>query len=143
MDKPKRSKYYPIHNCDWIRVKYGTLDKNHPDIIFIRARTRVKSDHTKQSYSKETRSIKNTFKKSVLQRLSPYRNVFNENYIANLELSDMGLAVNKSSVLKYDIYLKPKNVVDIYEYNDTVSALTLSINNDIMDSLRRNNIMLA
>ena len=143
MDKPKRSKYYPINNCDWMRVKYGTLDKNHPDIIFIRARTRVKSDHTKQSYTKETRSIKNSFKKSVLKTLSGYHGTFNENYIANMELSDIGLAVNRSSVLKYDIYLKPKIVTDIYEYNDIVSSLALSINNGIMDSLKRNNIELA
>lgn len=126
-----------------MKVKYGTLDRDNPDIIFIRARTRVKSDHTKQSYSKEVRTINNAFKRAVGKTMPVFGDVFAQGHIANLELSDIGLAANKTSVLKYDIYLKPIVRKELSEYINQINPLTAEINAVIKATLDSCHIMLA
>lgn len=143
MEKKPRSKYFKITDTPWMSVKYGALDKDSPDIIFIRARTRVMSDHTKQTYYKEVRAIKSTFRRAVQQVLSSFASTFNETYLAGLELSEVGLAANKSSVLKYDIYLKPRVKADLKKYNSEISAISKIINKVIKISLDKCHIELV
>lgn len=143
MDKKPRSKFFKITDTPWMSVKYGTLDKDNPDIIFIRARTRVMSDHTKQTYYKEVRAIKSAFGRSVSQVLSAYTAMFSENFLAELELSEIGLAANKSSVLKYDIYLKPRVKSDLKQFEEQIREISKIINNVIKISLDKCHIELV
>ena len=143
MDKKPRSKFFKITDTPWMSVKYGALDKDNPDIIFIRARTRVKSDHTKQTYYKEVRAIKSAFGKSVSQVLSTYKTMFSENFLAELELSEIGLAANKSSVLKYDIYLKPRVKSDLKQFEEQIREISKIINKVIKISLDKCHIELV
>lgn len=143
MEKKQRARYFPVSSTDWMKAKYGALDKDNPEIIFIRARTRVKSDHTKPSYTKEVRTIINAFEKIVAKTVPMFDGVFAQYYIANLELSDIGLAANKTSVLKYDIFLKPKEKMELSEYANHINPLTASVNSVIKSTLDSCHIMLV
>ena len=143
MNKKQRARYFPVSSTDWMKTKYGALDKDNPDVIFIRARTRVKSDHTKQSYWKEVRTINNAFLRAVSLSVGQLNNAFSPGHLALLELSDIGLATNNTSVLKYDIFLKPKEKKNLSEYITDVTALTSAVNAVIKTSLDSCHIMLA
>jgi len=143
MEKKQRARYFPVSATDWMKTKYGSLDKDNPDVVFIQARTRVKSDHTKQSYWKEVRTIDKSFQIAVSSSINMLRDIFAEGYIATIELSDIGLATNKTSVLKYEIFLKPKRKRKLSEYITEITALTSAVNAAIKTSLDLCHIMLA
>lgn len=143
MEKKQRARYFPVSTTDWMKTKYGALDKDNPDVIFIRARTRVKSDHTKQSYWKEVRTINNAFIRAVSSSVNMLNDTFYPSHLAVIELSDIGLATNKTSVLKYDIFLKPKEKKNLSEYATEITALTSAVNAVIKDFLDLCHIMLA
>lgn len=143
MEKKQRARYFPVSATDWMKTKYGALDKDNPEVVFIQARTRVKSDHTKQSYWKEVRTINNSFLRSVSLSINQLKDYFAEEHLALFELSDIGLASNKTSVLKYEIFLKPKEKKKLSEYITEITALTSSVNAAVKTSLDLCHIMLA
>lgn len=138
----RTAKEYKLGTIDGIgiNVKYGTLDKNNPEIIYIRCKGGIKPNEDKKDYSEEIMSLKEDFLFSVKEIInnSP---LFNNKHICSIEVSD-GISPRKTSRLKYDVFLKPKIKKEISEYKEDIIDIVKSFNSVVLQLLIDRNIHL-
>lgn len=112
-----------------IKIKYGTLDKNNPEIIYIRSKARITPTIKKKDYNDSVSIIKKEFIKNVKTIVKSYSK-FEGKHICSLEMSDNGIAFGKKSYIKYDVYVKPKEIKKIDEYENDIKNMISDV--DIM-----------
>ena len=137
----RKSKQIKINIMDNLSVKYGTLDKNLPTVLFIRFKGKIISTSIKNDFSKEVVELKEDFNKIVKNNISNYCNIFDCNkYICNIDVSEKGVTYKKGSYIKFDIFLKPLEPKDIFYYESTITSLSKEINNEIINTLNKLNL---
>ena len=122
-----------------IRSKYGTLDKNNPEILYIRSRATITPVIKKKDFSENIIEIKRIFEKNVKTVILNSK-AFEDKYICSIEMSENGIAFGKKSHVKYDIYVKPKTNKTIEEYSDDIQTIAYLFNQNLLQSLTENNI---
>lgn len=122
-----------------IKTKYGTLDKNNPEILYIRSRATVTPTISKKDFSEDISNIKKSFEKNV-KTVMFKSDVFEDKYICSIEMSENGIAFGKKSHMKYDVYVKPKINKTIDEYISDVQSIVYCFNQNITELLTKNNI---
>lgn len=122
-----------------IKSKYGTLDKNNPEILYIRSRAIITPVIKKKDFSEDIALIKKEFEKNI-KRIILNSNIFENKHICSIEMSENGIAFSKKSHMKYDIYVKPKENKLLEEYFDDVKNLVYVFNQNLSELLTKNNI---
>jgi hypothetical protein len=122
-----------------IKSKYGTLDKNNPEILYIRSRATITPVIKKKDFSENIISIKKHFEKNVKNIIYSSNN-FEDKYICSIEMSENGISFNKKSHVKYDIYVKPKNNKNLEDYSNDIQTLTYQFNQTLANLFTENNI---
>jgi hypothetical protein len=135
----RTTKEYKLNNNVKIKTKYGTLDKNNPEILYIRSRATITPEIKKKDFSEDIALIKRIFEKNV-KTIIFESNVFENKHICNIEMSENGIAFGKKSHVKYDIYIKPKISKKLEEYKNDVIDLVCLFNQNLSQSLTENNI---
>lgn len=137
-----RSNYrkYNIDAEPWIKVTCAAFNHLNPESIIIRAKAHVVSDHTKPDYSEEVYIVNSCFNKTLHTLISETNGVFSKQNLSFIELSPTGLANNKSSTLKYDIFLKPLKQLTIDEYLNYVTTFVNALNKVLKMTLDSVNI---
>ena len=136
MNSKRTSKQYYIINEKRIRIKYGTMDKNDPSVIFIRAKGDIKPYIKKTSYTNDVKELKECFKNMVRDHIISNENLFTKRWICNVEITDKGLAYNKHAHLRYEVFIVPETKKPIEEYETVFSERANKINNSISDYLK-------
>lgn len=122
-----------------IKSKYGTLDKNNPEILYIRSRAIITPVIKKRDFSEDIALVKKEFEKNI-KRIILNSNIFENKHICSIEMSENGIAFGKKSHMKYDIYVKPKENKLLEEYFDDVKNLVYVFNQNLSELLTKNNI---
>lgn len=122
-----------------IKSKYGTLDKNNPEILYIRSRAIITPVIKKKDFSEDIALVKKEFEKNI-KRVILNSNIFENKHICSIEMSENGIAFGKKSHMKYDIYVKPKENKLLEEYFDDVKNLVYVFNQNLSELLTKNNI---
>ena len=122
-----------------IKSKYGTLDKNNPEILYIRSRAIITPLIKKKDFSEDIALVKKEFEKNI-KRIILNSNIFENKHICSIEMSENGIAFGKKSHMKYDIYVKPKENKLLEEYFDDVKNLVYVFNQNLSELLTKNNI---
>lgn len=122
-----------------IKSKYGTLDKNNPEILYIRSRAIITPVIKKKDFSEDIALVKKEFEKNI-KRIILNSNIFENKHICSIEMSENGIAFGKKSHMKYDIYVKPKENKLLEEYFDDVKNLVYVFNQNLSELLTKNNI---
>ena len=137
-----RSNYrkYKIDAEPWIKVTCAAFNYLNPEVFIIRAKVHVVSDHKKTNYGEDVYIVNTSFKKALNTLISETNGLFSEQNLYNIELSPTGLANNKSSTLKYDIYLKPMKQLTMEEYLNYVTAFVNALNKTLKMTLDSVNI---
>lgn len=136
MLKMRKSKQINLDCIEELSAKYGTMDKNSPDVLYIRAKGRITPLLNKSDYSKDVTKLKNKFNTVVENNIEKFKDYFdNEKYIYSIDISEKGISFKKGSYIKFDIYVKPKEKKDIIEYNDIISDFLININNELKQIL--------
>lgn len=136
MLKMRKSKQINLNCIEELSAKYGTMDKNSPDVLYIRAKGRITPLLNKSDYSKDITKLKNKFNTVVENNIEKFKDYFdNEKFIYSIDISEKGISFKKGSYIKFDIYVKPKEKKDIIEYNDIISDLLININNELKQIL--------
>lgn len=136
MLKMRKSKQINLDCIEELSAKYGTMDKNSPDVLYIRAKGRITPLLNKSDYSKDITKLKNKFNTVVENNIEKFKDYFdNEKFIYSIDISEKGISFKKGSYIKFDIYVKPKEKKDIIEYNDIISDLLININNELKQIL--------
>lgn len=136
--KSKQIKLYIMNN---LSVKYGTLDKNSPDVLFIRFKGKIIPTIIKNDYSKEIVELKTEFNSVVKNVILNYCDIFDCNrYLCNMEVSEKGITFKKGSYIKFDIFLKPNEIKDIILYKSIMEKIANEINCEIINTLNNLNL---
>lgn len=136
----KRSKKeIKLQNTDKYTVKYGSLNKEIPEVIYIRAKTKIIPKIKKSDYSKDILGIKDEFNRTV-KKLIVDNKSFGNNYICHFDTNGNGMTYNKKSFLKYDVYVKPSVLKNISDYECEISSLVNAFNNNLSNLLEKSNM---
>lgn len=136
----RTSKEYALDTNDCFKVKYGTLNKYNPDVIYIRAKAKLKALTKNYDYKSELKMIEFNFIKKV-KKLSINTNLFDK-IICTFETPDKGISHKNSSFIKYDIYLHPKTIKNITDYENDVKSLLSLTNKELITLCLKNNIVI-
>ena len=143
MDTENRrtSKEFKIPNDGLTNIKsrYGALDKNNPEILYIRSRATITPSIKKKDFSENIIEVKKIFEKNIKTVILNSK-AFEKKYICSIEISENGIAFGKKSHVKYDIYVKPKMNKAIEEYYDDVQTMVYLFNQKLSQLLIESNI---
>lgn len=140
MTKTRTAKQYFISTNSTIKSKYGTLNKNKPEILFIRSKGRIKSNEKKKKYEEEFTAIRNCFNSAVQKSIAKRKSVFSDKYIVDIYLTDKGLLLGKSTFIKYDMFIKPLEIKPIEEYEPIIINIIDEINDSLILCLETHNM---
>lgn len=136
----RTAKEYKLDNDETgIKSKYGTLNKNNPEIIYIRSRATITPTVKKKDFSEEVELIKKTFVNSIKTTIADSL-VFENKHICSIEMSENGISFGKKSHVKYDVFLKPKVIKSIEEYTSNIQYLVGVFNRNLYAMLSEVNI---
>ena len=137
----RKSKQIKLNIMDNLSVKYGTLDKNSPDVLFIRFKGKIIPTIIKNDYTKEIVELKTEFNSIVKNVILNYCNIFDCNkYLCNMEVSEKGVTHKKGSYIKFDVFVRPNETKDITYYEDVMTRMSIEINNEIINILNKLNL---
>lgn len=126
-----------LKDIDNYNVRYGTLDKFNPEVIYITAKTKIKPLEKKGSYAKDVAVIKSNFIEFV-DKLIKESEDFNDKYICHFETNENGMVYNKRSYVKYLIYIKPKKIMYIDDYEKDIREIVSRLNDVLSVQLSQN-----
>lgn len=135
----KNKKEIKLQDIDKYVVKYGSLNKEQPEVIYIKAKTKIIPKIKKSDYTKDIVNIKYEFNKTV-KNLILNNKSFGNSYICNFDTNGNGMMYNKKSFLKYDVYIKPHVLKNIAEYECEISSLVNDFNDNLSNLLEKNNM---
>lgn len=137
----RKSKQIKLNIMDNLSVKYGTLDKNSPDVLFIRFKGKIIPTIIKNDYTKEIVELKTEFNSIVKNVILNYCDIFDCNkYLCNMEVSEKGVTHKKGSYIKFDVFVRPNETKDITYYEDVITRMSIEINNEIINILNKLNL---
>lgn len=123
----RTSKEYKLKSqIEGIKAIYGTLNKKSPDIIYIRAKTKLNGLLPNHDYKEDLQKITQNIK-SLIKRLIDENEHFGK-YICTFETPERGVEYNKKSYLKYDLYLHPFVIKDLFYYEPIVKDIFEQVN---------------
>lgn len=137
----RKSKQIKIDSIQELSAKYGTIDKNSPDVLYIRAKGRIMPTIKKNDYSKDIIDLKSSFSNIIKDNIFSFKKDINtEKYIYNVDISEKGISYKKGSYIKYDIFVKPKEKRKIMDYKDIITSFLTNVNDDIKEKLDNLNL---
>lgn len=122
-----------------MKIKYGTLDRNNPEIVYIRTKARITPIVKKKEYNDGVTSVKETFEKLV-KSVVRNNSYFEDKHICSIEISENGIAFGKKSHIKYDVYVKPKEIKKLDEHETEIKSMVFIFNENLSNSLFANDI---
>ena len=137
----RKTKQIKLNIMDNLSVKYGTLDKNSPDVLFIRFKGKIIPTIIKNDFLKEIVKLKAEFDKIIKDILINYCDIFDcKRYLCNIEVSEKGVTYKKGSYIKFDVFVRPNEIKDIMCYEDVITRMSIEINNEIINILSKLNL---
>ena len=137
----RKTKQIKLNIMDNLSVKYGTLDKNSPDVLFIRFKGKIIPTIIKNDFSKEIVELKAEFDKIIKDIIINYCDIFDcKRYLCNIEVSEKGVTYKKGSYIKFDVFVRPNEIKDITYYEDVITRMSIEINNEIINILNKLNL---
>lgn len=134
MDKHHKSEI-KLSDMGKYNVKCGTINKNNPEVLYIRTKIKVKPSDKKTTYFNEIIGIKNKFVRNVKSIIVNDDTISND-YIFHFDANEKGMVYNKNSYIKYDIYIKPVVVKKFLDYRTDMTVLANKLNDNLSALLK-------
>lgn len=113
------------------KVSTNTTDEI-PNVVFLRTKVRITPLELRKTYEKEIKSLKRAFEeysKRILDNSIDY----DGNYIFTVDISEKSVKYKKTSHLRYDLFLKPKHNNTLLEHKYKLHALSLKLDNKLVE----------
>ena len=98
------NKEFKLDICDQILLKYGSVNKDNPQIVYISGKCWV-SPQTKMDYTLAINIIKKEMKNKIKTFLIDGENFCNK-FILDFDISTDKMLPNEKKFLSFDLYLK-------------------------------------
>lgn len=121
-------------------TKYGTtLDEVKPHVLYLRTKAKIIPTEKKKTYEADIDDVKNLFSKYVSETILKSVD-FESDYLFSVDISSKNVSYNKSSFLRYDIYLKPTNRKTLIANTNLFTKYSLRFDKKLMKLLAKYNI---
>ena len=120
------------------KLKIGTTSRENPQVVYVEGGTFITPLKEQDGYSKEINHIRKIFKDSITKNLRN-SNLFENNFILDMQISERGITPNKKSFLSFQFLMRQNkdNVLklkDIREKSDgTINNIISSLQGAISD----------
>jgi len=117
----KKGKTSKIQGFKIIKVVYGTTDSFELKSLYLNIQTWVEPKKESDNWNRVVLNLSRAIKHTIFQTLN--KNIFNENFICDLDLRSSGIILGKKSFLNLEInlYLKDQNL----DFKSTIIKETL------------------
>ena len=120
------------------KVSTNTTDE-FPMVVFLRAKVRITPLEDNGSYENEILSIKKEFDEFARNILDNDR-YYDNNYIFSVDVAEKSVKYNKTSHLRYDIFVKPKNRLRLEEHRDILKDISDVLDKKLIELFRKYNL---
>lgn len=132
------NKEYKLDVCNHISLKYGTVNRNNPQVIYISGKCWV-SPQREMNYSDVIDNIEKGMKRNIKSFLIDGIN-FDNRFILDFDINTEGLIPKEKKFLSFDFYLRQneKNKKQLSDLNDLFKSKVSTIANNLVYSFRKN-----
>ena len=133
------NKEYKLDVCNHISLKYGTVNRNNPQVIYISGKCWV-SPQREMDYDNVIDGIEERMKKNIKSFLIDGIN-FDNRLILDFDISTEGLSPNDKKFLSFDLYLKQNenNKKTLKELKELLMHRISTVANSIVYFFKENN----
>lgn len=128
----KKGKSVKISGFRTMKVSYGTVDCKNLKSVYLNLQTWVEPKDDSENWVRIVSNLRRSFKHSVLQFVD--KNLFQTNYIVDLDLRTSGLQAKKKSFLNLEINLFLNEELDFKspKLKKSIKNLSKSIYDDVL-----------
>ena len=136
------NKEYKLDVCNHISMKYGTVNKDNPQVIYISGKCWV-TPIKEMDYRSRIDYIENEMKKSIKRIFIDDTNFINR-FILDFDISTEGMIPNKKKFLSFDFYLRQNenNKKMLKELKELIERKTSTVSNNLVYIFRDNNFQI-
>ncbi len=132
------NKEYKLDVCNHISLKYGTVNRNNPQVVYISGKCWV-SPQREMNYSDVIDNIEKGMKRNIKSFLIDGIN-FDNRFILDFDINTEGLIPKEKKFLSFDFYLRQneKNKKQLQDLNDLFKRKISTIANNLVYSFKEN-----
>ena len=133
------NKEYKLDVCKHISLKYGTVNKNNPQVIYVSGKCWISPLH-KMNYNSVFSSIEDNMRKNIKTFLIDGIN-FDNKYILDFNINTDNLIPNEKKFLSFDFYLRQNSInkKELSEFKDMFNKKISTIANNLVYMFKENN----
>ena len=124
--------------CSHIKLKYGTVNRNNPQVIYVSGKCWV-SPLRKMDYTSVFNEAEKNMRKNIKTFLIDGVN-FEDKYILDFDINIDNISPNEKKFLSFDFYLKQneKNKKELSAFKDVFNREISTIVNNLVYVLKEN-----
>lgn len=132
------NKEYKLDVCNHISLKYGTVNRNNPQVVYISGKCWV-SPQREMNYADVIDNIEKGMKRNIKSFLIDGIN-FDNRFILDFDINTDGLVPREKKFLSFDFYLRQneKNKKQLSDLNDLFKRKISTIANNLVYSFKEN-----
>lgn len=132
------NKEYKLDVCNHVVVKYGSVNKDNPQVIYVSGKCWV-SPKTEMDYHKVISHIEDEMRKNIKLFLIDGIN-FNNKFILDFDINIDKFVVGSKKFLSFDFYLRQneKNKKTLKELKDILSRKISTVVNGLVYLFKEN-----
>lgn len=117
-----------------INTKFGSVNKDNPEVVYLNTKVTVTPLAKSSNYVVSVRQTKVKIKEKIEQMLSVCDDI-ERKYILTVDMSEDSVSYGKKSRVKYDLFVKPKEIKGLGELLSLGKHISHRINVIISDIL--------
>lgn len=138
------TKEYKLDICDNINLKYGTVNKDNPQVIYISGTCWISPQKDNINYDNVLSIIKRHIRQDIKQYLI-HGDYFDDKFILDFETTLDDALMNDKKYLSFDLYLRQykDNVRKMRELDSFINEKIGILSNNIVALFEKNNFAIA
>jgi hypothetical protein len=132
------NKEYKLDVCNYISLKYGTVNKDNPQVIYVSGKCWI-CPKKEMNYEPRINNIEKEMKKRIKTFLTDGVN-FDNKFILDFDVNLDGISPEKKKFLSFDFYLRQneKNNKKLKDLKEFLERKVSTISNNLVYLFRDN-----
>lgn len=133
------TKEYNLDICRHIQVKYGTINRENPEVIYVNGKCWV-MPLEESDYKDVIHGIERNLRKNINLFLMDDEH-FKKKYILDFDINTDTFNVNEKKFLSFDLYLRQNNVIPIKNLKGILEKKLSTIVNNLVYHFSENDFI--
>lgn len=101
------NKEYKLDVCDHILIKYGSVNKDNPTVIYVTGRCWI-SPQSEMNFDNVIKDVEREMRKNIKSIIADDIN-FHDKFILDFDVNTDSMQINEKKFLTFDFYIRQKN----------------------------------